>query len=261
MKLRIAVAIMLGIMALVLTGCNSPGDRARFSPRVRLPEQPSALSLTEQGRGHLAAQRTGLAVESFRDALARGEAAAPAYNGLAIAYARLGRPDLAETYFRRAIRSDPMNLHFTENLSRLMHSPAYLAMIGASAETAEEPAPVRLADKAAKEKALPMQRLSRGEVRIVTASAPALAMAPQASLPAPKSALRVARAETDRRSAVTRVSRGEIRITTTPAVLPQPATNSYPVRVQFAANAKPLAAKPKSRTVWFDWANSALAGR
>lgn len=77
-----------------------------------------------EGRGHLAGGRYGLAIASFRTAMVNGEPAAPALNGLGVAYANLGRFDLAQRYFLEAIAADPGNERYAANLSRLMLSPA-----------------------------------------------------------------------------------------------------------------------------------------
>lgn len=252
MQFRLAATTLLGTMALALAGCSSSANHARFTPRVTgVEHQESALSQTDQGRVHLYANRTGLALEAFRNALANGEAPAPAYNGLGVAYARLGRPDLAETYFSRAMASDPANPHFAENFARLMRSPAYLAMV--SARTAPPPSalasPVRSAEAAATAKPAPMERVSRGEVRIVTNAASSGSRAPAAKLAIP--------ALPPRQSAIARVSRGEVRIATTAPTPAQATTSRYPIRVQFALARKPTPAtpdakqQPRSRTIWF----------
>jgi tetratricopeptide (TPR) repeat protein len=111
--------------------------------------------------------------------MASGEPIAPAVNGLGVAYARLGRFDLAQRYFQQAMASDPTNTKYADNLAKLMRSPT-LAMrrdgdiAGAALKAAipfrggDLPAQaVRDASAVGK-----LQRVSRGEVRI--ASAPPL---------------------------------------------------------------------------------------
>lgn len=259
MQFRLAATTLLGTMALALGACSSVTNHARFTPRViGVEQQAEGLSQTNQGRVHLYANRTGLAIEAFRNALANGEAPAPAYNGLGVAYARLGRPDLAESYFSRAVASDPANLHFAENFAKLMRSPAYLAM--ASVRTAspnsaladsalansQSAGSVQSANAATTAKPAPMERISRGEVRIVTNAASAANRAPAARL--------ATTATPPRQSAIARVSRGEVRITAAAAA---PAPSPYPVRVQFSSARKPAPATARapeptrSRTISF----------
>ena len=80
---------------------------------------------TQAGRQQLAQGQTGLAIESFRKALANAEPRAPALNGLAVAYSRLGRFDLAQRFFHEAIAADPQDVRYSENLARLMRSPVF----------------------------------------------------------------------------------------------------------------------------------------
>jgi hypothetical protein len=86
--------------------------------------QPAAQTSvrTEAGRRQLQDGNIGLAIESFRIALGSGEPIAPATNGLAVAYARLGRDDLAQRYFEEAIAADPGNERYSGNLAFLMRS-------------------------------------------------------------------------------------------------------------------------------------------
>lgn len=81
--------------------------------------------LLAEGREHLRANRTGRAIEAFNLALAMGEDPAAAYNGLGVAYARVGRNDLAYRFFKKANTSDPDNPVYAANLIRLVDSPAF----------------------------------------------------------------------------------------------------------------------------------------
>src|SRR3546814_9961813 len=51
------------------------------------------------------------------------DSAAEAYNGLGVAYAKLGRADLAERYFKMALSMDGTNPRFAANLDRFYNSP------------------------------------------------------------------------------------------------------------------------------------------
>ncbi len=83
---------------------------------------PSSLA---EGREHLRTNRNGLAIDAFNLALVRGEDPAAAFNGLGVAYARVGRNDLAYRFFKKANASDPDNPVYASNLIRLVDSPAF----------------------------------------------------------------------------------------------------------------------------------------
>jgi tetratricopeptide (TPR) repeat protein len=59
------------------------------------------------GKAHLAAGERGLAIDDFRAVLANDPQSVAALNGLAIAYAGIGRNDMAAAYFKRALLADP----------------------------------------------------------------------------------------------------------------------------------------------------------
>lgn len=80
---------------------------------------------TQRGRSYLQNNMTGLAIDSFNVALASGEDPAAAYNGLGVAYARLGRADLGYRFFKKAVMSDPANPVYAHNLSRMIDSPEF----------------------------------------------------------------------------------------------------------------------------------------
>lgn len=119
----------VGCMAL-LGGCQIMGPRqvAKTEPVASTAaEQAVAVATvwTAAGRTHLLAQRNGLAIEAFNRAIAQGEPAAPALNGLGVAYSRLGRTDVAYRFFSQAVRAEPENPVFARNLVRLTNSPAF----------------------------------------------------------------------------------------------------------------------------------------
>lgn len=104
----------------LLTGC------AMFSdvPKSSVAATPLDMSdyfdqRLEQGRQHLAANRPTLAIEAFRQASYDERNSADAYNGMAVAYTMLGRDDVAERLFLRAIEADPTEPKYARNLARL----------------------------------------------------------------------------------------------------------------------------------------------
>ena len=67
-----------------------------------------------------AAGRYGLAVERFRQVLAGDRRSLDALNGLAIGYTRLGRFDVAQAYFERALEIDAFSAPTLNNYGRAL---------------------------------------------------------------------------------------------------------------------------------------------
>src|SRR3546814_14347739 len=89
------------------------------------------------------------AIQQFRLAALDPGSAAEAFNGLGVAYARLGRADLAERYFRMALSMDGANPRFAANLERFYNSPlANSSRALAMREQEAEAAVARVADAA-----------------------------------------------------------------------------------------------------------------
>jgi len=185
MAVRHARWILLAAATLGLSGCTSVFKAvfARHSQPVLVraaPPSPAATSLTEAGRTYLAAGNTGLAIEAFQHAIGMGEPAAPALNGLGVAYARLDRFETAQKLFAQALALAPDNAQYAANMARLLRSPALAARhdadIAAEIAAAAPPAP-------APSQPAPGQlvRVSANEFRIVTvepAAAPLLGKKP-----------------------------------------------------------------------------------
>lgn len=177
--------ILAALLALPLGGCNSflgmhlfgHGASKPMSAAATVPPSASSATATLAGRSELDAGRPGTAIEKFQQALANGEPVAPALNGMAVAYARIGRLDLAQRFFQQAIAVDPADARYQVNLAALMQTPAFamvnddivgdapgraVAPVLAHAERAGQPAAVPRAGG--------LQRVSRFEVRIMPAS-------------------------------------------------------------------------------------------
>lgn len=75
--------------------------------------------MLQRGRAQLDAGLDALAIESFRAEIRQNPESADAYNGLAVAYGRIGREDLAQRYFETALAKDPQNQKAQHNLARL----------------------------------------------------------------------------------------------------------------------------------------------
>lgn len=173
-----------------------------------------------EGRKALDNGQYGAAVANFRNAQRFPEVAAAAHNGLGIAFAMLGRGDLAERYFREAVLEEPTNVTFAANLERFYSSGADLA-----ARQVRSPAPA-LAE-AQDEAAVEAPRLVRNNA----GTAVLVAQSP--------------------RNQLERVSPREMRLSLAPAApavaAPQPSLRrrnpAYPIRLQLAPAAPLPAAK------------------
>lgn len=147
---RIARVLLAASGMALLGGCQIMGPRqvAKAEPVAGAEAAPPGAvtaAWTAAGRTHLQAQRNGLAIEAFNRAIAQGEPAAPALNGLGVAYSRLGRTDVAYRFFSQAVRAEPENPVFARNLVRLTNSPAFTLaqMQAALPRTAARPGTVR----------------------------------------------------------------------------------------------------------------------
>jgi Tetratricopeptide repeat len=109
------------IAALVLlSGCSALQPRAQLSIRSVEPAQKvdGASSQLEKGHALLRLGQNADAISAFRAALRNQAESAEANNGLAIAYDRIGRTDLAQRYFELAVAGAPDTEKFRANLAR-----------------------------------------------------------------------------------------------------------------------------------------------
>lgn len=149
--LRTKKAAALLLLATPLLGaCSSIFGK---SLAVRASGQmPAADAMANYGVAQLAAGRAALdngqlsdAIVAFRNAKQVPALAADACNGLAIAYSQLGRPDLAERYFRTAVAMAPGERKYQANLQRFYRlNPIDLPQTASAADVAapsQPPAP------------------------------------------------------------------------------------------------------------------------
>jgi hypothetical protein len=92
----------------------------------------SSDALVAAGRQSLERQHYGLAISQFRTALQGSETSAAAHNGLAIAYASLGRVDLARRHFELAMAHAPGDESYRRNFARLAGAEAPRGAAGAA---------------------------------------------------------------------------------------------------------------------------------
>ena len=199
---KIASGASLAAAALLLGGCQALGigspRMARVSADANLAAQARDIGneQLEAGRTALTEGRTADAIEAFMLAKAFPEQMPAAYNGLAVAYSRLGRTDLTERFFLTAAALAPEESRYRSNLATFYsrNAPPKIAdPVVAMAPSEQGVASSRLASAAATRSAPPsvrtlpggltvhspsgsLQRVSKGEVAILTAQPAAAAV-------------------------------------------------------------------------------------
>lgn len=171
-------ALLGGCQSFPLTSWMFKGERSGGEQAPQLAGNTAGA--LDEGKAFLRDGNIAAAIASFRIASLERATRADASNGLAVAYARLGRPDLAERYFRAAIVDDPDNPKYVANLLRLQHQ-TMLARQPAAFEAVADAGAVRSPEPglaAAGRLSGPAVRVSRGEVHIGSREmSPAPAMA------------------------------------------------------------------------------------
>ena len=164
------IAIIAG--AVLLAGCQSSpfsgwGFAKKNLTRTAARAAPKIIGaqLIEEGRILLQEGHISAAVASFRLARLDASTAAEAENGLGVAYAKLGRFDLANGYFRAAVARDPKDMRFTANLLRLQHHVMLARKAALPAERIGAGPEPRTQDMAGADR---VHRISDGIVRIAT---------------------------------------------------------------------------------------------
>jgi len=181
---RARIAAVLGATAM-LSGCASASPFFSFrwlksTPRTaHVARAPAFLAL---GREELDNGAYGSAIETFRLALATGENPAEALNGLGVAYAQLGRADVAEDLFIRAQQHEPNNPRFARNLVTLRQSQDSAKFARAALPPLELPGPrvdaVPAAPPLAESRVERLRRLPSGEMALRTFALDSDARAP-----------------------------------------------------------------------------------
>lgn len=184
-KAKSRVILMFGGIV-ALTGCQSFGD-FHFSHRSReevQTAQKNQVLFTQRGIEELKLGNNGRAIEAFNMAIATGEEPAPALNGLGVAYARLGRPDLAYRFFRKATVAMPGNEVFARNLVRLMDSPEFAEEMARrqkqrSVLAASEESRIKRVDQSTADArvAVGLHRDGNRQFTLITSPAPAASLA------------------------------------------------------------------------------------
>jgi tetratricopeptide (TPR) repeat protein len=178
---------------LPLMACAS----AEFRPRAianAFEMRGDADAALAQARFNFDAGNYALAISGFRNALRREPANAEAYIGLSQSYDRLGRFDLAQRYYQEGLALSPDDPNLRRSYAAALRARNMEAQARAIEESRQaraenaEPTPsmasasitIELPDLPVEPPALPasepvprLERLSRGEVALVTVERPA----------------------------------------------------------------------------------------
>ena len=165
-----ASLFLVALAAVPLGGCKALFGSSQFTAQkseIR-KEQPVDLAQRELtvGREALDKGNWAEAVVAFRNAQREPRFAAQAHNGMGVAFAQLGRADLAERYFLLAIAEAPEDRRFSANLARL-HAQNSKAEALAFAAAKPEPAPALAPQRTALTTTNPAIRLERPSARLV----------------------------------------------------------------------------------------------
>ncbi len=179
----------LVLAATALSGCQSISNFFAFNKgRAEAPLATNAVFGAEElenGRAALRAGYPARAIEQFRLAALNEEVSADAFNGMAVAYTKLGRADLAERYFKMAVTIDSSNPRYAANLARFYGSDLGQSQRALAMREAEAKAVLAKAEKAAVSQGLleepaPVQRI--GSVTIEPAKPLSITRAPNREL-------------------------------------------------------------------------------
>lgn len=120
MKGKITKLIVLAGVAPTLVACQAFHPRHQARTVATTPAQPENFGASYLAEGRKALDRGEItaAVTAFRNAKLYPQHEAAAFNGLAVAYDRLGREDLTERFFRQAVALAPDEPRFRMNLAR-----------------------------------------------------------------------------------------------------------------------------------------------
>jgi tetratricopeptide (TPR) repeat protein len=133
---------LLMLSGMLLAGCaNLSGAAPNFWALIEKRGQAEPkLTDYEQGKRYLQLGSLGLAINAFQKELAEKPNSIPALNGLAVAYDRLGRGDVAQRYLDLALTLDPKSAVTLNNLAYLNLTQGNTAVAVGYGERAREAA-------------------------------------------------------------------------------------------------------------------------
>lgn len=120
MRRRHRATLVLAAMAGLLTGACTPTAYELRPTSAGFAESSGVADPYADGKRQLEAGRHGLAVQRFRQALAQDRGSIEVLNGLAVAYAGLGRARIAAVYFERALDLRHDDVATLNNYGRLL---------------------------------------------------------------------------------------------------------------------------------------------
>ena len=180
---RVAATASVLAFSVMLGGCQMlgiGGHRSASSDAAIERAEPGDLGAAQlaEGRRLLKEGRTVDAIESFMLAKAFPQHAPAAFNGLAVAYSRLGRTDLTERFFLTAVALAPEDDRYRSNLAVFYaQNPAQRGLdarlqVAALQQAALELAPVAPVQQALADVPAPVAepRVMRGGVVSVASS-------------------------------------------------------------------------------------------
>lgn len=179
MKRAISV-VALATCTLALGGCQTLFGTSSFAS-LTPDENSTSLDMSdyfasrfETGRLHLTHGRPTQAVIAFRQASYDPAYAGSAYNGMGVAYAQLGRQDLARRYFTMALAAEPQDERFARNLARLEQAPLddgeRAELAGVAPSSSQAPLPETRTIETTRPENPGLLRISSREVQISAAA-------------------------------------------------------------------------------------------
>ena len=132
--------LLIALASPLMAGCQSLFGRSAMRGtefRIAAQVDPLQYAGTEMARGYKALddQQYGLAIIAFRNAQGFADHRAAAFNGLAIAYSQIGRPDLAERFFKQAIAENSSDPRYQANLANFYGTRPQVAARSAIGES------------------------------------------------------------------------------------------------------------------------------
>jgi hypothetical protein len=255
--------------AIALSGCQSFINKLGFGPKDQTMRAEAGAPIfgseeLAQGRAALKAGNPANAIVQFRLAAMDEKIAPDAFNGMGVAYAKLGRADLAERYFKMAMTLDANNPRYIANLTKFYNSPLGTSSRALAMREAEAEKTLAMAATAAQDQGMlapvaadekrgsvtlvkaPVQitRKSAGELRIATRSDPVVtseAALPKVGVRSPSRPETAVEAKVVTTSG-NKPSSGRISFLGVPSQ-----NDSYPVRIKIAKPDSTGATKPRAQ--------------